>query len=227
MPDERAAHDRGAAFEPEIHRYAVRTPTTSRTAAADSSSTSRSSSFEVELDDLLDAARAELDRDAHVEAVDPVLALEVRGAREHALLVEHDRVDHLRRRGARRVPGRRAEQVDDLAAALGACARPSRRSGPRATSFVSGTPPTVVALDDRDHLVAVAAEHHRGHVLDRRARLPGDERREAGGVEDAGHRRRRAPSASRRRSSRRGTSRRAGSRRRSGSRPATARRPAR
>ena len=26
--------------------------------------------------------------------------------------------------------------------------------------------------DDRDHLVAVAAEHHRGHVLDRHARSP-------------------------------------------------------
>src|SRR5262245_37653759 len=43
---------------------------------------------EVDLDDLLDAARADLRRHAHVEAVDPVLALEVRGARQHALLVE-------------------------------------------------------------------------------------------------------------------------------------------
>src|SRR5581483_9488053 len=42
---------------------------------------------EIELDDLLDPARAELARHAHVEAVDAVLALEVRGAREHALLV--------------------------------------------------------------------------------------------------------------------------------------------
>ena len=38
--------------------------------------------------------------------------------------------------------------------------------------------------DDGDHLVAVAAEHDRCHVLDRRAGLPGDERLEAGGVED-------------------------------------------
>ena len=63
--------------------------------------------------------RAELHRHAHVEAVDPVLALEVRGAGQHALLVEQDRVDHLRRGGARRVPGRGAEQLHELAAALG------------------------------------------------------------------------------------------------------------
>src|SRR3954470_9009577 len=73
---------------------------------------------EVELDDLLDAARAELDRDAHVEAVDPVLALEVRRAGEHALLVEHDRVDHLRSGGARRVPRRGAHEIHELTAAL-------------------------------------------------------------------------------------------------------------
>ena len=41
--------------------------------------------------------------------------------------------------------------------------------------------------DDGHHLVAVTAEHHRGHVLDRHAGLPGDERREAGRVEDSGH----------------------------------------
>src|SRR5688572_29185790 len=73
---------------------------------------------QVELDDRLDASRAELHRHAHVEPVDPVLALEVCRAREHALLVEHDRVDHLRGRRARCVPGRRAEQLDDLAAAF-------------------------------------------------------------------------------------------------------------
>src|SRR5438105_4707390 len=73
---------------------------------------------EVELDDLLHAAGAELHRYTHVEPVDAVFALEVRGAREDALLVEHDRVDHLRRGRARRIPRRRAEQVHDLAPAL-------------------------------------------------------------------------------------------------------------
>ena len=104
-----------------------------------------SSVGQLELDDLLDAAGAELDRHAHVEAVDPVLALEVGGAGQDALLVEHDRVDHLRRRGAGRVPGGRAEQVDELAAALARAldhlVDPSRVG----TSCSSGTPPTVVA----------------------------------------------------------------------------------
>src|SRR3954451_21796202 len=59
---------------------------------------------EVELDDLFDPAGAELHGDAHIEAVDAVLALEIRGAREHAALVQHDRVDHLGSRCAGRVP---------------------------------------------------------------------------------------------------------------------------
>ena len=128
-------------------RYeAVRTPTTSRTAAADSRSHLALLLAEVELDDLLDAAGAELDRHAHVETVDAVLALEQRRAREHALLVEDDRVDHLRRGCARRVPGRRAEQVHDLAAALARAL--DHRLDPvfAARACVSGTPPTVVAL---------------------------------------------------------------------------------
>ena len=51
---------------------------------------------QLDLEDLLDALSAELHGDAHVEAVDPVLALEVGGAGQHTLLVEHHRVDHLR-----------------------------------------------------------------------------------------------------------------------------------
>src|SRR6478672_24455 len=50
---------------------------------------------EVDHVDLLDPGDAELHRHAHVEPVDAVLALEVGGAREDALLVEHDRIDHL------------------------------------------------------------------------------------------------------------------------------------
>ena len=72
------------------------TPTTSRTAAAEASSCASLGVAEVELDDLLDAACAELHRHADVEAVDAVLALEIRGAGQDPLLVEHDRVDHLR-----------------------------------------------------------------------------------------------------------------------------------
>src|SRR5918992_341895 len=140
---------------------------------------------EVELDDLLDPARAELDRDAHVEAVDAVLALEVRRHREHALLVQQDGVDHLRARGPRGVPGRGAEQLDDLAAADGRPLHqrlePLLRDELRQRDSAHGC-----RRDDRHHLVAVAAEHERLHVLDGRACLPRDERPEARRVEDAG-----------------------------------------
>ena len=86
-------------------------------------------------------------------------------------------------------------------------------------SFRSGIAADGRRGDDGDHLVAVAAEHHRGHVLDRHAGLPGDERREAGRVEDPCHAEDALLRPGRRRSSPRGTSRRAGSRRRPGSRP--------
>src|ERR671918_1385694 len=72
---------------------------------------------QLQLDDLLDPSGAQLRGHAHVEASDPVLALEVRGARQHALLVEADGVDHLGRRGARRIPRRGPEQAHDLAPA--------------------------------------------------------------------------------------------------------------
>src|SRR5436305_4059388 len=141
---------------------------------------------EVELDDLLDAARAELARDAHVEPVDLVLALEVRRAREHTLLVEHDRVDHLRRGGPGRVPGRGAHQVDELAAALRG-ALDHRLDRILADELAERDAAYGRRRDDGDHLVAVAAEHHRLHVLHRGAGLPRDEGREARRGEDAGH----------------------------------------
>src|SRR3954454_20408994 len=74
---------------------------------------------EVDLDDPLDAGRPEHERNAHVEPVDAVLAVEQRRAREQALLIEDDRVHHLRARGAWGVPGRGAEQLHELAAADG------------------------------------------------------------------------------------------------------------
>jgi hypothetical protein len=51
---------------------------------------------ELDLDDLLDAAGAELARHADEHAVDPVLALEEGGAGQDLLLVLEDGLDHLR-----------------------------------------------------------------------------------------------------------------------------------
>ena len=162
----------------------VRTETTSRTAAAEARS-ALLLGREAELDDLLDAGRTELHRNAHVQAADAVLALQ-QAVQEDALLVEQDRVHHLRRCGAGCVPRGRAEQVDDLAAAdagaLDELRDPRLRRQLRERHAAHGG-----RRDDGDHLVAVAAEHHGLDVLDRRPRLPGDERPEAGGVEDARH----------------------------------------
>ncbi len=118
MPGGRAADDRRAAARARDPRYFLfRTPTTSRTAAADARSIFFSSAVRRSFTISSTPAAPSFTGNAHVEAVDPVLALEIRGAREDALLVEADRVDHLRGRGPGRVPGRRAEQRDELAAA--------------------------------------------------------------------------------------------------------------
>ena len=81
---------------------------------------------ELELGDPLDAGCTEAHWDTHVEVVDAVLTLEIRGAREHALLVEHDRVDHLRCCSTRRIPGGGSKQLDELAASLGGALDESR-----------------------------------------------------------------------------------------------------
>src|SRR5829696_9692798 len=140
---------------------------------------------QVELDDLLDAGRAHLHRHAHVQTVDAVLALEVRRARKEALLVEQHRVDHLRARRSRRVPGGGPEQIDDLAAADGGALDELAEA-----CVVHEFPERRAAHDgcrgDRNHLVAVPAEDHRAYVLRGRPRLPRDEGAEARAVEDAG-----------------------------------------
>src|ERR1017187_1849069 len=61
---------------------------------------------ELELDDPLDAPGAEHDWHAHEDAVDPVLALEVRGARQDLLAVVENRLGHLDGGRGRGVIGR-------------------------------------------------------------------------------------------------------------------------
>ena len=115
----------------------------------------------------------------------PYSPFEVRGARQHALLVEQDRVDHLCRRRARRVPGGGAHQLHELAAALGRAL--DHRLDPLLRDELANRHAADGGRgDDGDHLIAVAAEHDGRHVLDRRAGLPGDERLQPRRVENAG-----------------------------------------
>src|ERR1022692_5128312 len=74
---------------------------------------------ERDIDHFEEAALAEPAGHAGEQPVDAVLALEMHGARQHLAGIEHDRVDHLRDRGARRVEGAaRLEQVYDFGTAV-------------------------------------------------------------------------------------------------------------
>ena len=173
-------------LSPRSIYFLFRTPTTSRTAAADARSIFFSSAVSRSFTISSTPFAPSFTGHAHVEAVDAVLALEVRGAREDALLVEADRVDHLRSSGARRVPGRGAEQPDELAAAdlrpLDELRDPALRQqlGQRNATDVR-------RRDDGNHLVAMAAEDDRSNVFHGDVELLRDERREARGVENARH----------------------------------------
>ena len=215
-PGGRAADDRRAPAEAELHWLArSRTPTTSRTAAADSSSQPRSCSVRSS------STISSMPAGAELRPARPCRGRRCRtrprGTRCTAARASRRGtigVDHLRARRAGRVPGRRAEQVHDLAAALRASARPSPSIRSCGDELRQRHAADRRRRDDRHHLVAVAAEHERGHVLHRRAGLPGDEGREARRVEDAGHAEDALLRPARDASSPRGTSRRAGSRRR-------------
>ena len=162
--------------------------TSSRTAAAERVERGLLVGGQLDLEDPLHAARAEDDRDADEQAVGAELALEQDGARQDALAIEQDRHRPSRRSSGRGVERRAGlEQGDDLRAAVGRpLARgPATRSGEQQLGDRDAGDGRVAR--QRDHRVAVAAEDEGVGVLDRHAELLGDERPEAGGVEDAGH----------------------------------------
>jgi hypothetical protein len=83
---------------------------------------------ELDLDDLLEAGRAQLAGDADVVALDAVLALEVDGAGDNLLLVLEDRFDHLDGGGGGGVVGAAGlEVLDDLRAAVAGALDDCRR----------------------------------------------------------------------------------------------------
>ena len=74
---------------------------------------------QLQLHDLLDAARAELRRDSHVDAVDPVLAGAPGAHGERLLRVAGDGVDHLGDgRAGRVVRAALLQERDDLGAGV-------------------------------------------------------------------------------------------------------------
>ena len=98
-------------FDPSTTTFDAQTFMTSVssfTAAADFLSAASSSGRQLDLDDLLDAARAKLHRYADEQVSNAVLALQEDRARQDLLLVLENDLDHLRRRRSRRVPRARA-----------------------------------------------------------------------------------------------------------------------
>ena len=162
------------------------------TEATDFSNMAFSSAGERDLDDALDAVLADHDRHADEHVLHAVLAVEIGRAGQDALLVLEVALGHGDGGSGGRVEGGAGlEQVDDLAAALAGALD-------HGVELLLGRPAHLHEVGQRDagdrgiahqrhHVVAVAAEHEGGHVLDRHVELLGEEVAEAGRIEHAGH----------------------------------------
>src|ERR1035437_6242115 len=142
---------------------------------------------QLDLDDLLDAVRAQLAGHANEQAVDTVLAFEIGGARHDLLLVLKDGLNHLRDCGRRRVvsaPG--LEVLDDLGAAVAGALHQAREGG-CVHQLGDGNARHGRVARQRNHGVAVTAKYEGGDVLDGNVQFPGDESSEARRIENAGH----------------------------------------
>src|SRR6266404_3031642 len=130
---------------------------------------------ERDLDHLLDAAGADLHRHADVDATHAVLAVQVRGARQDAALVEEVGLRHLHGGAGRRVEGRAGlQEIDDLAARL---PHPIL-DGVQALGldqFLDRDAADAAVATHRHHVVAVAAEDERLDARHGNAELHRDE----------------------------------------------------
>src|SRR5262249_50405337 len=147
---------------------------------------------ELDFDDALDPFCADHRGYADIEVLDPVFAVEVGGARQHALLVAQKALRHGHGRRRRRIEGRAAlEQVDDLGAAVARALDDLVEPGLRGPLHLDEIGQRDAGhgriADQRHHAVAVSAEHEGGHVLDRDVELVGEEKAKACRVEHAGH----------------------------------------
>ena len=163
-----------------------------RTDATDLSNIGLLVRVHLDLDHLLDAACADDHRHADIEVVDPVLAGQVGGAGQQPALVLEIALGHLDGRGRRRVEGRAGlQQRHDLrtavAGALHDRVQPLLRGPAHLDQIRQRNAGHGRVAHQRHHGVAVAAQHERGHVLDRDLELLGQKIAEARAVEHAGH----------------------------------------
>ena len=147
---------------------------------------------ELDLDDLLHAVGADHHRHADVHVLHAVLAVEVGGAGQHAALVLEVALGHRDGGGGRRIEGRAGpEQGDDLAAA-------PARALDHGVELLLAEHAQLDAVGQRHaadrgvahhrhHVVAVAAEHHGAHVLDRDVGSSARKRAKRAEFEHAGH----------------------------------------
>ena len=163
---------------------AGRVPTSSRTASAERSKATRSSAVSSISKTRSRPFAPRTTGNADEQPVDAEFALEQDGAGQDALPVEQDRLDHLEGAGGRSVERRtRLEQGDDLGATVGGPL--AQRLDPLGTEQLGDRHAGDGRVTrQRDHRVAVTAEDERVGILDRHAQLLGDERPEAGRVED-------------------------------------------
>src|SRR5215218_222891 len=143
--------------------------------------------LEVQLHDLLDARGAELYRDADEQVVDTVLALQIDGAGQDTLLVEQDGIDHLDHGGGWSVEGAAAlQELYDLRPAVAGAIHDGLDPVLR-QQLGDRHPGDGRHARQRNHRVAVTAEHQREDVADGDPQLLSDKCPVAGGVQYAGH----------------------------------------
>src|SRR5439155_22765422 len=147
---------------------------------------------QLDLDDTLDALRADDDGNADIHVLHAVFAVEIGSAGQHALLVPQVALRHRDRGSGRRVEGRTGlEEVDDLGAAIAGAVDDLVDAGLRGPAHLDQIGQRDAGdggiAGQRHHGVAVAAEHEGGDVFDRDIEFIGQEIAEPGGIEHAGH----------------------------------------
>src|SRR5439155_8761627 len=144
------------------------------------------------LDHPLHAASADDNRHADIETFDPVLAVEIGGTGQHALLVLEMALVHLDRRGCRGVVcGPRFQKADDLRAAvahaLDDLVEPFLRGPTHLHQVGKWNPGHGGIAYQGNHGIAMASENKCADVLDRDFELLGEKIAKASAVENARH----------------------------------------